>query len=293
MNFTAMHVEQQQQEGGEENGPVWHVVANKSQFDFEHGRSACVAIACEAAIKILCLLGDKESIPRQGVKPEMLLESMEGGIDVYKSIGRQGHLELDDVIFSEKYSSQLSVCKREQKCLKAGLEHMLFFEILSHASRKHCKNAPTALLFVKGGEAALVVLSNNGKQILLFNSHPKSEININFSKCFVSSVDDMMVAAGFLTQLFPCVTGLGFGLQADMYNMFDLAIVKLSQDLTNDDMKEDNVPVAQQLQSMDHNNTNNNSNAYSSSSNVIQLTPDLQALVSQGIISREAALVMM
>ena len=75
MNLTAMHVDQQQQLGGEENGPVWHVVANKSQFDFEHGRSACVAIACEAAVKILCLLGDKETMPRQEIKSEMLLQS--------------------------------------------------------------------------------------------------------------------------------------------------------------------------------------------------------------------------
>ena len=47
---------------------------------------------------------------------------------------------------------------------------------------------------------------------------------MNFSKCFIYSVDDIHMAAGFLCQLFPCVTGLGYGLQADMYNMFDVAI---------------------------------------------------------------------
>ena len=285
-NNNANNTTQQKKE------PSWYINATKSQFDYENGRSACVAIACEAAVRILKICGNNEIIEKEDFKPEVLIEAMENGINMYKSVGRRGHLDLDDVIFSQQYSSQLSLCKREQKCLKDGLEHMLFFELLGYVTRKHCNNAPTALLFVKGGEAALVVISNNGKQILLFNSHPKSELNMNFSKCFIYSVDDIHMAAGFLCQLFPCVTGLGYGLQADMYNMFDVAIVKLSNDMTEADRKEDNVPVAQQLQQMQHGGSGT-TNVNTNNGNDVQLTPDLQALVSQGIISREAAIGMM
>ena len=123
-------------------------------------------------------------------------------------------------------------------------------------------------------------------------------IALNFSKCFVYSVDDIHMAAGFLTQLFPCVTGLGFGLQADMYNMIDIAVVKLKTDVTENDLKDDNVTVAQQLQATRQQNGNSSSNNEGQNNSInnndgVQLTPDLQALVSQGLISYEAALGMM
>ena len=113
-NNNANNTTQQKKE------PSWYINATKSQFDYENGRSACVAIACEAAVRILKICGTNEIIEKEDFKPEVLIEAMENGINMYKSVGRRGHLDLDDVIFSQQYSSQLSLCKREQKCLKAG-----------------------------------------------------------------------------------------------------------------------------------------------------------------------------
>ena len=44
------------------------------------------------------------------------------------------------------------------------------------------------------------------------------------------------------------MSGLGFGIQADMYNMFDIAIIKLPKDVTEGDLKEENVPDRQQVE---------------------------------------------
>ena len=264
----------------------WHVVANKSQFDYFNGRSACVAIAGEAAVKLLSTFGEKQYLLQNDINPATLIEIMESGISMYVSCGREGHLELDELIFHESYSSRMSLVKREQKCLKEGLEHMLFYELLATTSRKHCNNASAGILIVKGGEAALIVISKNGRQVLIFNSHPKSELNPSFSKCFVSaSYDDLHQPAGFLSTLFPCVSGLGFGIQADMYNMFDIAIIKLPKDVTEGDLKEENVPDRQQVEEFQNGTSDHRKSE--------ELTPDLQALVSQGVISREAALGMM
>lgn len=264
----------------------WHVVANKSQFDYSNGRSACVAIAGEAAVKLLSTFGEKHYLSQNDIKPAMLIEIIESGISMYAACGRQGHLELDELVFHENYSCRMSLIKREQKCLKEGLEHMLFYELLLRTSQKNCSNSPAGILIVKGGEAALIVISKNGRQVLIFNSHPKTELNPSFSKCFVSaSCDDLHQPAGFLSMLFPCVGGLGFGIQADMYNMFDIAVIKLPKDVVEGDLKEENVSVRQQVEELRHGSSDHQRSE--------ELTPDLQFLVSQGIISREAALGMM
>jgi hypothetical protein len=89
------------------------VQSETSQFTFPEGRSACTAIACEAAIQLLSSLSSSASNNRsENISPEFITKVIQDGIQIYNESNNQNrqveHLAVDEILpFVDRFLSMI------------------------------------------------------------------------------------------------------------------------------------------------------------------------------------------
>lgn len=83
--------------------------------------------------------------------------------------------------------------------------------------------APVCAVITKPPESVVVYVHPNGT-FVLFDSHPRQTLGINGA--YVCGFASAQSCAAFLRGIFPAVSGLGDGMMAQMYNSFELTMLR-------------------------------------------------------------------
>jgi hypothetical protein len=214
--------------------PTFTFTAPSSQFDLPEGRSACTTIACEAAYK---MTGESEISKTTGEKSIICVSSstfedvssivniIADGVTEYKVVNSNSsveHMSCGEVmLMSQKYSKVM-----EQVLMVQGTtEGINAFEeelknVLNGATED---NSPVCAVITKPPESVVVYCHQNGT-FVLFDSHPRQTLGINGA--YVCGFSSAKNCAAFLRGIFPAVSGLGDGMMAQMYNSFELTVLR-------------------------------------------------------------------
>lgn len=84
-------------------------------------------------------------------------------------------------------------------------------------------SAPVCAVVTKPPETVVCFVHPNGS-VALFDSHPRPTLGVEGA--YVSGFSSVKAAAAFLRTIFPAVGGLGDSYMAQMYNSFDLTVLR-------------------------------------------------------------------
>lgn len=165
-----------------------------SQFDVEGGRSACTAIALEAACRFLRDPGvvgaaDVDACVRAGIS------RYAAGI----SQRAVEHTSVDEVL--PMFEAELAMAPPFSS--QAAVSTSSFREALQPA----VSAAATAVVFTKPPESVLAIVGGGGSSYYLFDSHPRHERGASTASLTRYATLDALAAA--LGETFPAVAGGG------------------------------------------------------------------------------------
>ena len=200
-------------------------VAPQSQFSFTEGRSACTTIAVEAA---LTMMGDEDGSAVDATtfeEPSKLLTVLSRGVEEYKKIQSASPVEhmacAEVLLLSERYGEVL-----EHVLVVQGLTEgrdAFVTELPETLRGALADSAPVCAVITKPPETIVCFVHPSGK-IALFDSHPRSTLGIEGA--YVSGFSSVKAAAAFLRTIFPAVGDLGDTYMAQMYNSFELTVLR-------------------------------------------------------------------
>jgi hypothetical protein len=214
--------------------PTFTLIAPSSQFDLPEGRSACTTIACEAAYK---MTGETEMSKTTGEPTTVcvgattfedvgtMVAIIADGVAEYKVVNANAtmeHMSCGEVmLMSQKYSKVLEQVVMVQGSTDGG---RAFEEELVNALKGAVEDkAPVCAVITKPPESVVVYVHPNGT-LVLFDSHPRQTLGI--SGAYVCGFASAQSCAAFLRGIFPAVSGLGDGMMAQMYNSFELTMLR-------------------------------------------------------------------
>ena len=214
--------------------PTFTITAPTSQFDLPEGRSACTTIACEAALQ---MTGKTEISPTTGEPTTICVSAatfedvssivsiIADGVAEYKTVNANAameHMSCGEVmLMSQKYSKLMERVVMVQGTTEGAAA---FEEELNHALSGAVEDkAPICAVITKPPESVVVYCHPNGT-FVLYDSHPRQTLGI--SGAYVCGFASAKNCAAFLRGIFPCVSGLGDGMMAQMYNSFEFTVLR-------------------------------------------------------------------
>jgi len=210
----------------------WTVTGKTSQFTFgARGRSACTLIALLFGKKILQVAmhsHDKRSNSIDVSKPssDFIDATIREGAKMFETISSLGHTSMAELLaIVPGLSSKIEVLDVKQRIL--DVKGTSFKESIEHAIdiAKKKSLCAFAMVVTKPPETLVCVLSADGSQCYVLDSHPRQKLGLRGGHMIkFESVGDMCT---HLSLVFPFVD---FGsdvatAQRLMYNSFDTALV--------------------------------------------------------------------
>jgi hypothetical protein len=198
--------------------------APQSQFSYPEGRSACTTIAVEAC---LALLTDSGAAVDAATfeEPSKILGVLTRGVEEYKRINAGNPVEhmacAEVLLMSEKYGGVLEHVLMVQGVTEGG--DAFVTELTETLRGALADSAPVCAVVTKPPETVVCFVHPNGS-VALFDSHPRPTLGVEGA--YVSGFSSVKAAAAFLRTIFPAVGGLGDSYMAQMYNSFDLTVLR-------------------------------------------------------------------
>jgi|UPI00049183CD hypothetical protein len=209
--------------------------ANKgtmSQFSFEDGRSACTTIACEASMLLLEHDSVEKTVGTEISDPDFVLKVVTEGVNQYRAqnaerSGGVEHQSCHEVLLAnKKYSETLESCGYEQS--NTSIPNAFCNELKrALETSKNCGGL--CCVITKPPETMVVgVHPPTGAfpqgHFTVFDSHPRP--SLMFQGAFMVGFNSADATASFLREIFPAVEGLGSSMMAQMYNSFDMTMLR-------------------------------------------------------------------
>lgn len=194
-----------------------------SQFSYPEGRSACTTIAVEAT---LSLTASGEPVDESSFsEPSKLINILTSGIEEYKKINAGNPVEhmacAEVLLMSEKYGNALEHVVVVQGTTEGS--DAFLNELTETLRGALADGAPVCAVITKPPET-VVCFVHPGGSIAIFDSHPRPTLGIEGA--YVSGFSSIKAAAAFLRKIFPAVGDLGDSYMAQMYNSFDLTVLR-------------------------------------------------------------------
>ena len=206
-----------------------------SQFTFEDGRSACTTIALEASFQLLKLQHDEESLSLKVSEPDFISKFVREGINQYRSkntarAGGAEHQSCQEVLLvNTRYSETLEAINFRQS---NATSPNAFYNEMKDALEISKLNGPICCIITKPPETNVVLVHPATSKFpqghfVVFDSHPRP--SLMFQGAFMIGFNSAEATASFLREVFPTVAGLGDSVMAQMYNCFDLTVLRMKK----------------------------------------------------------------
>jgi hypothetical protein len=192
-----------------------------SQYNVEHGRSACTCIALTGATNFL---NDPSSL-----SPEFLQHMVQDGVTAYLQICQTTnveHMSAEEVLAQKIFPLKLLPDGMQQGIVSNDDDHPLGLKaMLLGCVGRSPANQWTAVVITKTPETVVVLLPPPGEKFWLLDSHPRPQLNAGHAYAKAHSTLEELVQT--LQVIFP-VTDLGPDIpdmMVMMYNSFDLYLL--------------------------------------------------------------------